>query len=135
MEGRPWRRPRIGVGGLTFDAAKRHWPPELNVFLALVAHRRRLRGAGPAADRRQLPVQHPRQRRRDLQRARLSIIILQVSIVGIIAIGVTQVIITGGIDLSLGLGRRRHGDDRDELRPDRDGQRQPEPQGDLRRPG
>jgi inositol transport system permease protein len=34
--------------------------------------------------------------------ARLSIIILQVSIVGIIAIGVTQVIISGGIDLSSG---------------------------------
>ena len=33
---------------------------------------------------------------------RLRIIILQVSIVGIIAIGVTQVIITGGIDLSAG---------------------------------
>ena len=33
---------------------------------------------------------------------RLKIIILQVSIVGIIAIGVTQVIITGGIDLSSG---------------------------------
>jgi inositol transport system permease protein len=34
--------------------------------------------------------------------ARLYIIILQVSIVGIIAIGVTQVIISGGIDLSSG---------------------------------
>ncbi|TIM66715.1 MAG: ABC transporter permease, partial [Mesorhizobium sp.] len=34
--------------------------------------------------------------------ARLQIIILQVSIVGIIAIGVTQVIISGGIDLSSG---------------------------------
>ncbi|WP_159588061.1 ABC transporter permease [Chelativorans xinjiangense] len=33
---------------------------------------------------------------------RLSIIILQVAVVGIIAIGVTQVIITGGIDLSSG---------------------------------
>ncbi len=33
---------------------------------------------------------------------RLRIIILQVSIVGIIAVGVTQVIITGGIDLSSG---------------------------------
>ena len=31
---------------------------------------------------------------------RLDIIILQVSIVGIIALGVTQVIISGGIDLS-----------------------------------
>lgn len=33
---------------------------------------------------------------------RLSIMVLQVSVVGIIAIGVTQVIITGGIDLSSG---------------------------------
>ena len=33
---------------------------------------------------------------------RLRIIILQVSIIGIIAVGVTQVIITGGIDLSTG---------------------------------
>src|SRR5688500_9667282 len=33
---------------------------------------------------------------------RLSIMVLQVSIVGIIAVGVTQVIITGGIDLSSG---------------------------------
>lgn len=34
--------------------------------------------------------------------ARLQIMILQVSVVGIIAVGVTQVIITGGIDLSSG---------------------------------
>jgi inositol transport system permease protein len=34
--------------------------------------------------------------------ARLQIMILQVSIVGILAVGVTQVIITGGIDLSSG---------------------------------
>ncbi len=34
--------------------------------------------------------------------ARLQIMILQVSIVGIVAVGVTQVIITGGIDLSSG---------------------------------
>lgn len=33
---------------------------------------------------------------------RLSIMILQVSVIGIIAVGVTQVIITGGIDLSSG---------------------------------
>ena len=33
---------------------------------------------------------------------RLLIIILQVSIIGLLAIGVTQVIITGGIDLSSG---------------------------------
>lgn len=34
--------------------------------------------------------------------ARLQIIILQVSVIGIIAVGVTQIIITGGIDLSSG---------------------------------
>ena len=33
---------------------------------------------------------------------RLSIIILQVSVIGIIAVGVTQVIITAGVDLSSG---------------------------------
>ena len=37
-----------------------------------------------------------------LNTQRLSIMILQVSVVGIIAVGVTQVIITGGIDLSSG---------------------------------
>ena len=33
---------------------------------------------------------------------RLSIMVLQVSVIGIIAVGVTQVIITGGVDLSSG---------------------------------
>ncbi len=33
---------------------------------------------------------------------RLTIMILQVAVIGIIAVGVTQVIITGGIDLSSG---------------------------------
>lgn len=37
-----------------------------------------------------------------LNTQRLSIMILQVSVIGIIAVGVTQVIITGGIDLSSG---------------------------------
>lgn len=37
-----------------------------------------------------------------LNQQRLTIMILQVSVIGIIAIGVTQVIITGGIDLSSG---------------------------------
>ena len=37
-----------------------------------------------------------------LNAQRLSIMVLQVSVIGIIAIGVTQVIITGGIDLSSG---------------------------------
>lgn len=37
-----------------------------------------------------------------LNEQRLTIIILQVSVIGIIAVGVTQVIITGGVDLSSG---------------------------------
>ena len=37
-----------------------------------------------------------------MNQQRLTIMILQVSVVGIIAVGVTQVIITGGIDLSSG---------------------------------
>lgn len=37
-----------------------------------------------------------------MNQQRLTIIILQVSVIGIIAVGVTQVIITGGIDLSSG---------------------------------
>ncbi|MBR2686983.1 MAG: ABC transporter permease [Aquamicrobium sp.] len=37
-----------------------------------------------------------------MNKQRLSIIILQVSVIGIIAVGVTQVIITGGVDLSSG---------------------------------
>ena len=47
---------------------------------------------------------------------RLTIMILQVSVIGIIAVGVTQVIITGGIDLSSGsvVGADGHG--RGELR-------------------
>ncbi len=37
-----------------------------------------------------------------LNQQRLVVMILQVSVIGIIAVGVTQVIITGGIDLSSG---------------------------------
>src|SRR5690348_10692948 len=37
-----------------------------------------------------------------LNEQRLVVMVLQVSVIGIIAIGVTQVIITGGIDLSSG---------------------------------
>ncbi len=50
---------------------------------------------------------------------RLKIMILQEAEIGIIAVGVTQIIIMGGIDLSSGLGRRHDGDDRGEPRPGR----------------
>ncbi len=97
-----------GIGGLTFDKSKRTWPNEMNIFLALVIivvifeilgqllpH---MRGQSFLFDTKD---------RFDgmfglFNVARLQIIILQVAIIGIIALGVTQVIITAGIDLSSG---------------------------------
>jgi len=91
-----------GIGGLKYDPAKRHWPNEVNVFVALIlivivfeALGRMLMGQSFLFDTNG---------RFDsiFNEARLKIIILQVAIVGIIALGVTQVIISGGIDLSSG---------------------------------
>jgi inositol transport system permease protein len=91
-----------GVGGVAFDTSKRNWPPELNVFLALVI----LVAGFELLGRIFLGDSFLFNTRSDVSgifnEQRLSIIILQVSIVGIIAIGVTQVIISGGIDLSSG---------------------------------
>lgn len=91
-----------GVGGLKYDASKRARPPELNVFVALLLIvavfeilGRLIIGDSFLFNTRENVVGLFNQQR-------LEIIILQVSIVGIIAIGVTQVIITGGIDLSSG---------------------------------
>ncbi len=71
---------------------RRTWPTELNALLGLVAIALIFEIAGWIV-REQSFLGNP---------ARLSIMILQVSVIGIIAIGVTQVIITGGIDLSSG---------------------------------
>jgi len=90
-----------GVGGLTFDSRKRTMPPELGVFIALVVitlvfevMNRMNGGSFLFNTRANLDAIFNQQR--------LDIIILQVAITGIIAIGVTQVIILGGIDLSSG---------------------------------
>ncbi|MBP1805602.1 ABC transporter permease [Rubellimicrobium aerolatum] len=92
----------FGVGGLTYDHSKRQLPQELNVLIALVliVAAFELLGRALLGDSFLLNT-------RDnvdtfFNQARLQIIILQVSIVGIIAIGITQVIISGGIDLSAG---------------------------------
>jgi len=91
-----------GVGGLSFDASKRHRPVELNVFIALVLIIAVFEMLGWLLISDSF-LFNTRDRIDTLfNEARLKIIILQVSIVGIIAIGVTQVIITGGIDLSSG---------------------------------
>lgn len=95
----------LGTGGLTFDKSKRHWPNELNIFLALIIIVAVFEILGQV-----LPYMRGQSFLFDtndrfdtiFNEARLQIIILQVAIIGIIALGVTQVIITAGIDLSSG---------------------------------
>lgn len=94
-----------GTGGLTFHKSKRVWPSELNVLLALIIIIAIFELLGQV-----LPYMNDQSFLFDTKdrfdsifnEARLKIIILQVAIIGIIAIGVTQVIITAGIDLSSG---------------------------------
>ncbi len=94
-----------GVGGLTYDKSKRSWPNELNILLALIIIIAIFEALGQI-----LPYMNGQSFLFDTQdrfgtifnEARLQIIILQVAIIGIIALGVTQVIISGGIDLSSG---------------------------------
>ena len=74
------------------DATRGKRPPELNVLLGLIAIAVIFELLGWLIMGQSFLF--------NLQRLR--IIILQVSIIGIIAVGVTQVIITGGIDLSSG---------------------------------
>lgn len=94
-----------GTGGLSFDKSKRTLPSELNVLLALVIIIVIFEALGQI-----LPYMNDQSFLFDTRdrfdsifnEARLQIIILQVAIIGIIALGVTQVIITAGIDLSSG---------------------------------
>ncbi len=94
-----------GTGGLTFDKSKRSWPNELNILLALIIIIVVFELLGQT-----LPYMKGQSFLFDTKgrfdsifnEARLQIIILQVAVIGIIALGVTQVIITAGIDLSSG---------------------------------
>lgn len=90
-----------GVGGLKYDPSKRARANEWNVLIALIVIviifeiLNRLHGGSFLFNMRaNVPGLFNQQR--------LDIIILQVAITGIIALGVTQVIIIGGIDLSSG---------------------------------
>jgi inositol transport system permease protein len=91
-----------GVGGLTFDAKKRRRPPELNVLLALVLIVIAFEALGWLVIGDSFLFNTRDNVDGLFNMARVNIIILQVSIVGIISLGVTQVIISGGIDLSSG---------------------------------
>ncbi|OED34117.1 ABC transporter [Chromatiales bacterium (ex Bugula neritina AB1)] len=94
-----------GTGGLKFDQKRRTWPNELNILIALFLIIGIFEALGQI-----LPYMNDQSFLFDTRdrfdsifnEARLRIIILQVAIIGIIALGVTQVIISGGIDLSSG---------------------------------
>ena len=90
-----------GLGGLKYDASKRARANEWNIFAALVfivivfEILNRVNGTSFLFNLRDnVPGLFNQQR--------LDIMMLQVAITGIIALGVTQVIILGGIDLSSG---------------------------------
>ncbi|MGV8986111.1 MAG: ABC transporter permease [Cypionkella sp.] len=97
----PTSQPTHGLGGLKYDPTKRTRAPEWNVFAALVfivvvfEILNRINGTSFLFNMRDnMPGL--------FNQARLDIMILQVAITGVIALGVTQVIILGGIDLSSG---------------------------------
>ncbi len=94
-----------GTGGLKYDHARRKRPQEFNILIALVLIVATFEILGqilPYMDGQSLLFDSGGRFDSIFNEARLRIIILQVAIVGIIALGVTQVIITGGIDLSSG---------------------------------
>lgn len=91
-----------GVGGPKYDASKRARPPELNVFVALLLIVAVFEILGRLVIGDSFLFNTRENVTGLFNQQRLEVIILQVSIVGIIAIGVTQVIICGGIDLSSG---------------------------------
>ncbi len=91
-----------GVGGLKYDPKKRAKPQEFNVFLALVLIVVTFEVLGRLISGDSFLFNTRDNVDAIFNWPRLNIIILQVSIIGIIALGVTQVIISGGIDLSSG---------------------------------
>lgn len=94
-----------GTGGLTFDKSKRRLPNEVNIFIALILIIGIFEAMGqllPYMNNQSFLFDSKGRFDSIFNEARLKIIILQVAIIGIIALGVTQVIISGGIDLSSG---------------------------------
>lgn len=70
----------------------RRWPPEVGILLVLVGIALTFEVLGWIVNGQSFLG----------NQQRLTVMILQVSVIGIIAVGVTQVIITGGVDLSSG---------------------------------
>src|SRR6267142_2449818 len=84
--------PSVGAQSMTFKPAKRRWPPELGIFLVLIGICLFFEVIGWYLNGQSFM----------LNLERLQIIILQMAVIGIIAVGVNLVIITSGIDLSSG---------------------------------
>jgi len=91
-----------GTGGLKFDTKKQSWPNEVNIFAALILMILIFEALGALIVGQSFLFDSRDRFDSIFNEQRLKIIILQVSIIGIIALGVTQVIISGGIDLSSG---------------------------------
>lgn len=91
-----------GTGGLTYDKTKRQWPNELNVLAALILIIVIFEILGAMLMGQSLLFDTTDRFDSIFNEQRLRIIIIQVAIIGIISLGVTQVIITAGIDLSSG---------------------------------
>ena len=94
-----------GTGGLKYDESKRAWPNEVNIFIALILIIAVFEALGqllPYMNNQSLLFDTKGRFDTIFNEARLRVIILLVSIIGIIALGVTQVIVSGGIDLSSG---------------------------------
>ena len=82
----------VGAQSMTFKPARRKWPPELGILLVLIGISLFFEALGWALVGQSFIF--------NLER--LQIIILQMAVIGIIAVGVNMVIITSGIDLSSG---------------------------------
>ena len=91
-----------GVGGVAYDKSRRTWPNELNILFALLLIVVIFETLGRVFLGESFLLNSQPEAKTFFNELRLQVIILQVAIVGIIALGATQVIITGGIDLSAG---------------------------------
>jgi inositol transport system permease protein len=91
-----------GVGGLTYDRSKREWPGEVNILVALIAMVLAFEALGWLLQGNSFLFNTDPKFDTLFNTQRLSAIFVQLAVQGIIAVGVTMVIISGGIDLSSG---------------------------------
>jgi inositol transport system permease protein len=91
-----------GVGGLTYDTSKREWPGEINILIALICMIGIFEALGWLLQGNSFLLNNDLRIDSLFNTQRLSAITVQLAVQGIIAVGVTMVIISGGIDLSSG---------------------------------